>query len=91
MTEKMRWILSRPGVLARTVGKLGVRTALNLVRIRLRGDANTTYTVRIPAFAHPVTIRGGLSSDALALYELLVTEEYEPVGDLKSPDRKSVV
>jgi FkbM family methyltransferase len=84
-TLKLRWMFRRPAVLFRTAGKLGWGTALQLAHIRLRGSAEKTYTIRIPTFPYPVTIRGGASSDALALYELLVQREYDPVGDLDSP------
>jgi FkbM family methyltransferase len=58
---------------------------LKLVRVRLTGTALRRYVLRIPGYAHPVFIRGGKSSDAIALYEVLVTQEYAISADLSSP------
>jgi FkbM family methyltransferase len=51
----------------------------------LTGKAQTSYVLRIPQYSHPIFIRGGRSSDALALYEVLVTKEYELTADLDPP------
>jgi len=58
---------------------------LQLVRIRLTGTAQTRYVLRIPQYPHPIFIRGGQSSDAVALYEVLVTQEYALTTLLHSP------
>jgi FkbM family methyltransferase len=58
---------------------------VQLVRIRLGSDRQATYALRIPGYPHPITIRGGQSTDAWAVYELLVMQEYALVGDLDSP------
>lgn len=75
-------LLTRPRVLYRTANALGWVTALRLVYIRLRGTADRRYALRIPQFSYPVSIRGGDSSDAIALYEILVTQEYALTAQL---------
>lgn len=77
-------LLTRPRVLFRAFSKLGWRATLRLVRIRF-GDRHKTYQVRVPQFPHPIEVRGGASSDAVVLYEILVMDEYGFVGDLGSP------
>lgn len=62
-----------------------MRATLQLVRIRLAAGKHTTYSVRIPKYPYAITIRGGQSTDAWALYELLVMQEYALVADLDSP------
>ena len=49
------------------------------------GAREATHELRIPGYPHPITIRGGQSTDAWAVYELLVMQEYALVGDLDSP------
>jgi FkbM family methyltransferase len=61
-----------------------LRTTLQLARIRM-GAREATHELRIPGYPHPITIRGGQSTDAWAVYELLVMQEYALVGDLDSP------
>jgi FkbM family methyltransferase len=56
-----------------------------LVLIRAGGRAQKRYVLRIPGYRHPVVIRGGQSSDAIALYEVMVTREYELTAQLDSP------
>lgn len=85
LVAKMKWILTRPRVLLRASKALGWRTMLQLVRIRVTGTAQRKYVLRIPHYPHPVFIRGGQSSDAVALYEVLVTQEYSLTVDLDSP------
>src|SRR5579863_8824173 len=75
MPSTIEWILNRPRVLFRAGRVLGLWTMLKLVRVRLTGTALRRYVLRIPGYAHPVFIRGGRSSDAIALYEVLVTQE----------------
>jgi FkbM family methyltransferase len=58
---------------------------LRLALIRARGTAQKRYVLRIPGYSHPVVIRGGQSSDAIALYEVMVTREYELTAKLDSP------
>ena len=58
---------------------------LQLVRIRLTGNPQSKYTLHIPQYPHPVYVRGGGSSDAIALYEVLVTQEYALTATLDSP------
>lgn len=74
--SRVRWILTRPRVVLRASKALGFVSMLRLVAIRLTGTREKVYTLRIPGYAHPVCIRGGTSSDAIALYETLVTGEY---------------
>jgi FkbM family methyltransferase len=85
MMNKLKWILTRPRALFRAWKALGLQTMLQLVRIRLTGTERQKYALRIPGFAHPVYIRGGQSSDAIALYEVLVTKEYALTAQLDSP------
>lgn len=49
------------------------------------GTAQRRYLLRIPRYPHPVYIRGGKSSDAVALYEVLVTGEYGSAALGNSP------
>ena len=56
-----------------------------LVLIRARGTSRKRYVLRIPGYHHPVVIRGGQSSDAIALYEVMVMREYELNAHLDSP------
>jgi FkbM family methyltransferase len=65
---------------------LGWRVALQLAFIRMRGRSDVQYSVRLPGYAYPVTIRGGRSTDAWAIYELLVSGEYDFLGDLGAPE-----
>jgi FkbM family methyltransferase len=58
---------------------------LGLVRLRIFGTADGRYRLRIPRFPHPVYIRGGQSTDAVALYEVVVTKEYALTVELDSP------
>jgi FkbM family methyltransferase len=85
MRNKIKWILNRPRVLFRAGRILGFWTMLQLVRIRLTGTAQRRYVLRIKGYPHPVFIRGGQSSDAVALYEVLVTQEYAISATLDSP------
>lgn len=85
MRSKIKWILNRPRVLFRAGRVLGLRTMLKLVRVRLTGNAQRRYVLRIPGYAHPLFIRGGQSSDAVALYEVLVTQEYAIGAKLDCP------
>jgi len=57
---------------------------LQLVRIRLTGTSQNRYALRIPRYPHPIFIRGGQSSDAVALYEVLVTQEYALTAELET-------
>jgi FkbM family methyltransferase len=56
-----------------------------LVIIRLFGRPQNQHALRIRDYPHPVFVRGGRSTDAVALYEVLVTREYEFSGGLDSP------
>jgi FkbM family methyltransferase len=85
MLSKLQWLLRRPAVVFRTAQKLGWDASLRLALIRLRGRRDAEYTLRLKGFPYPVTIRGGQSSDAHALYEILVLDEYGFAGDLGSP------
>jgi FkbM family methyltransferase len=78
-------LLTRPRTFWRAFRKLGLRPTLQLVRIRLAGGKHTTYSVRIPKYPYAITIRGGQSTDAWVLYQLLVMQEYALVADLDSP------
>jgi FkbM family methyltransferase len=72
-------------VLFRAWKTLGLQTMLQLVRIRMIGTPQNRYVLRIPRFPHPIFIRGGKSSDAVALYEVLVTQEYALTANMDSP------
>jgi FkbM family methyltransferase len=85
MLSKLKWLLRRPAVALRTARKLGWPAALKLVSIRLRGRADVEYSLQLRGYPHPVFIRGGQSTDAWVVYELLVLDEYEFAGDLGSP------
>jgi FkbM family methyltransferase len=85
MWDRIRWLITRPRALWRAWTKLGLRPTLQLVRIRLALGKQRTYSVRIPQYPYAITIRGGQSTDAWALYELLVMQEYALVADLDSP------
>jgi FkbM family methyltransferase len=85
MWNRMRWLITRPRTLWRAWRELGVRSTLQLVRIRLSSGKHSTHILRIPRYPHPITLRGGQSTDAWALYELLVMQEYAAVADLDSP------
>jgi FkbM family methyltransferase len=77
-------VLTRPRTFLRAAQKIGVPAALSLVRIRM-GSRRKVYELRVPQWPHPIYVRGGTSSDAVVLYEILVTNEYEHIGDLGSP------
>lgn len=74
--RRVTWLLTRPRTFVRSWKTLGLRVALQLVLIRLFGTPYRCYVLRIPGYPNPVFIRGGKSSDAVALYEVLVTAEY---------------
>jgi len=76
--------LTRPRTFLRAARKIGLPAALSLVRIRM-GSRRTVYELRVPQWPHPVYLRGGTSSDTVVLYEILVTDEYQHIGDLGSP------
>ena len=86
MRERVRWLLSRPRALFRAWSVLGLWTTLQLVRIRLGSGRDSTHTLHIRNYPHPITIRGGKSTDAWAVYELIVMQEYALVGDLVPPN-----
>jgi FkbM family methyltransferase len=85
MFEKLKWLATRPRAVLRAWWALGFRTTVQLALIRMRSARNETHELRILKYPHPVTIRGGQSTDAWAIYELLVMQEYALVGDLDSP------
>jgi FkbM family methyltransferase len=85
MLERIKWILTRPRTMVRAWRVLGLRTTLRLVIIRLTGTPQNKYRLRLPRYSHPIFIRGGRSTDALALYEVMVTNEYALTNDLDSP------
>ena len=58
---------------------------VQLIYIKLRGSSQKRYRVRIPGYRYPIFIRGGQSSDAIALYEVVVTREYAINAVLSSP------
>ncbi len=91
MRKKIKWLLTRPRVLFRAGVALGWSIMFRLVLIRARGTAQKKYALRIPGYSHPVVIRGGQSSDAVALYEVMVTREYELTTQLDSPALSSMV
>jgi FkbM family methyltransferase len=85
MLYRLKWLMGRPRAVFRAARKLGWRAALQLVYIRLAGRKEAEYRLRIAGYTHPITIRGGQSTDAFALYELLVRDEYDFFGKLESP------
>lgn len=85
MWDTTKWLITRPRTLWRTWRKLGLLSTVQLVRIRLSSGKLAPYTLRIPKYPYPITLRGGHSTDALVVYELLVMQEYALVGDLDSP------
>jgi FkbM family methyltransferase len=85
MLDRVKWLLGRPRAVFRASRKLGWMAALHLVYIRTAGRKEGEYSLRIKGYPHPITIRGGQSSDAVALYEILVRDEYAFFGDLESP------
>ena len=62
----------------------GIAATCSFVRIRT-GSASRTYSVRVPQWPYPVYVRGGESTDAMVLYELLATDEYSIIKGLESP------
>src|SRR5579864_3060564 len=89
MLDKLRWLLTRPRAIYRSCSKLGLATTLKLVGIRIRGSKEGTYVVQVPKYPYPITIRGGGTSDAHVLYEILVMDEYASVGSL--PEVKFII
>lgn len=79
-----RRVLTRPRVFLKSWRKIGLAATVDLVRIRF-GSRSELYRVRVPQWPHPVYVRGGPSFDTTVLYEMLVSEEYAPVGDLAAP------
>lgn len=88
LSYKLKQLLTRPRVFFRAMRKIGLLPALRLVNIRL-GSPDKIYRVEVPQWPHPVFIRGGQRSDAIVLYEMLVTEEYAFVDGLDAP--KSII
>jgi FkbM family methyltransferase len=84
LSYRVNRLLTRPRAFFRAWRGIGLAAALNLVRIRL-GSREKVYKVRVPQWSHPVFVRGGDSTDAVVLYEILVTDEYSHIGDLGSP------
>lgn len=85
MWSKVTWLITRPRALMRAWRKLGFLTTMRLVAIRMGSGRHSIHAVRIPGYRFPILIRGGQSTDAWALYELLARQEYALVGDLDSP------
>lgn len=85
MQSKLQWLLRRPAVFLRATLRLGLLATVQLVFVRLFGKKDVEYSLRIKGFDHFITIRGGQSSDAWVIYELLVRETYGAVGHLHSP------
>ena len=74
-----------PRVLVRAGRTLGLRATLQLILLRLFGSPKRQYKLRIRGHSHPVYLRGGRSTDAITLYEVMVTREYALEGNLDSP------
>ena len=85
MWERMKWLLTRPRVLFRAGSKLGWPTAFRLIYIRFATPKNSTHILSIPRFKFPVTIRGGDSTDAVVMYQVMVMREYDFGDKLESP------
>jgi FkbM family methyltransferase len=85
MRSRFEWLLTRPRTLFRAANVLGWRTALQLVRLRVTGSRDQKYKLNVPGYLHPIFIRGGSASDAVALYEVFVTHEYALKTPLESP------
>jgi FkbM family methyltransferase len=84
MAYWLRHVATRPRAFLRSCRALGIRATLSLVRIRL-GSREKTYRLRVRPWRYPVYLRGGSSTDAFVLYEILATGEYESVKDLLEP------
>jgi FkbM family methyltransferase len=84
LSYRVKQLLTRPRAFLRAWRGLGLVAALNLIRIR-SGTREKIYRLRVPQWPHPVFVRGGTSSDAVVLYEILATNEYGHIGDLGSP------
>ena len=74
-----------PRVLIRAGQALGVSATLRLISLRLFGSPKRRYKVRLRGHSHPVYLRGGRSTDATTLYEVMVTQEYAFQAALDSP------
>ena len=83
-TYHFKRLLTRPRAFWRARQRVGVTAAIKLSLIRF-GKRDKIYTVKVPQWQHPVYLRGGLSSDSMVLYEILVTDEYRPIGELDRP------
>jgi FkbM family methyltransferase len=81
--------LSRARVLYRAVAGIGPLATLQLLRRRAGAlfgqDSSTLYRIKVPGYPHPVTIRGGKSSDGFAFYQILVMKDFDILNDLGSP------
>jgi FkbM family methyltransferase len=67
--------------LHRAVKNLGFRATYDLIRVRF-GRPDREYLVHVRGYKHPIAIRGGNSTDAAMLYQVLARGEYGNVGHL---------
>lgn len=68
---------------------IGLPATAQLFRRRVAAAFGQTsralYTMKVPGYKHPVTIRGGNGSDGFAFYQIHVMRDFDILGDLGSP------
>lgn len=78
---------TRLRVISRAIQGIGPAATLQLawrsVAAACGQGPGTLYRIKVPGYRHPVTIRGGKSSDGYAFYQLLVMKDLE-IFDLSS-------
>jgi FkbM family methyltransferase len=88
LISKVGQPLSRLRVIYRAIGGIGVLATLQLIRRRVAAalgqGPETIYRIRLPGYPHPVSIRGGNSSDGFAFYQHLALKDLY-IFDLGTP------
>ncbi len=81
--------LSRIRAVYRSVQGVGLGATTQLIHRRIAAafgqDGRTLYTIKVPRYPHPVTIRGGNGSDGFAFYQILAMKDFDILSDLGSP------
>jgi FkbM family methyltransferase len=89
MLSRVRQVLTRIRAVYRSIRAIGLPATVQLFRRRVAAafgqTSRTLYTIKVPGYKHPVTIRGGNGSDGFALYQIHVMRDFDVLADLGSP------
>src|SRR4051812_18907371 len=81
-------LLSRVRVLSRAMSGVGFLATIQLIRRQVAAalgqGSDTIYSIKVPGYQHPISIRGGKSTDGFAFYQHLAMQDLD-IFDLGSP------